>query len=137
MPRMLHPDDVQAGEITRVYQYIAEKVIELGLQLRCEGTYQTKQIYVEGVDKPMGAIQYEGSNNFEEKLPDTVSLRFNRLNIPERWKVYLEEGTAPYKKVLKTVITYKFTSLTAESYNDIDELLKGLGFIIRNVSHLS
>lgn len=124
---MTHPDHLEAGEVTDIYKYISNKLIGLGFELRSEGTYQAKQIFLNGIANPVGAIQYEGSNDFEKKLPFILSLRFNRANVPEQWKVQLEKDDKRYRKILKTVITHKFKSFNEETKSYIDDLCSTLG----------
>lgn len=51
--------------------------------------YSSEQAFQEG--KPYwGAIQYEGSNDYEKKEPSRVSWRFKRANLPEELKQELE-----------------------------------------------
>lgn len=118
----MHPDLLDAGEITSIYRYICKKIHEAGLEMICEGTYQTKQIFWKGNTNAIGALQYEGSNNFEKQLPSIVNLRFNRNNLPEQLKKLLEQDSPPYRRILKTMITHKFTENDEQTLNYIDKL---------------
>lgn len=123
---MMHPNEVNAGEVTEIFNYVSRTLLKVGFEIRSEGTYQTKQIYLNGITRPIGAVQYEGSNDFEKKLPTTVNLRFNRVNIPEQWKVQLENEHAPHRKILKTVITHKFSSFDEDTRKYIYQLCVAL-----------
>jgi len=123
---MIHPNVVEAVEVTELFKYISRTLLKVGFELRSEGTYQTKQVFMDGIEKPIGAIQYEGSKDFEKKPPSVVNLRFNRLNIPESWKEQLENEYPPYRKILKTVITHKFTSFDEETRKYIYEMCVAL-----------
>lgn len=128
---MLHPSEVEAGEVTEIFKYISRTLLKVGFEFTSEGTYQTKQIFLRGVEKPIGAIQYEGSNDFSKKLPTTVSLRFNRSNIPDEWNEQLETEHPPHRKILKTVITHKFSSFDEETRKYIYDLCVGLSSALK------
>ncbi|MDQ0156530.1 hypothetical protein [Robertmurraya andreesenii] len=40
-------DQIDAGEITEIYNYIDRMLTNLQFELRSEGTYQTKQIFLQ------------------------------------------------------------------------------------------
>jgi len=122
----MHPDQIDTGELTEIYKYISYKLVNLGFELRSEGTYQTKQIYLDGTTNPVGAIQYEGSNDFEKKLPTIVNLRFNRKNIPNQWKEWIEKEDRQHRQILKIVVTHKFEKFDNQTKNYIDDLCDSL-----------
>lgn len=74
------------GDISEIFKVIMGISTDLGFFLYSDEAKQTIQIYeskeaFEKKEKYLGAIQYEGSNDFEVKAPHIVSWRFKRLNI--------------------------------------------------------
>lgn len=123
-----HPDQIQAGQITEIYQKLKNELRELGFVLEWHGTSQGLQFNLpDDYDNisakkwdNIGAIQYHGSNNFEEKPPDSVSFRFYRANLPdEKWLKELEAvKDHPYRR----------DKLTGSA---VDEKAIGIQFIFR------
>lgn len=103
-----HPDQVQAGQITEIYKRLKTGLRDLGFVLEWHGTSQSLQFSLPddygtySVKKwdSLGAIQYYGSNDIEEKPPDSVTFRFYRANLPdEMWLKELEAVRVhPYRQ---------------------------------------
>ncbi|MGZ0087182.1 hypothetical protein ACWNXI_16880 [Caldibacillus thermoamylovorans] len=85
--------------LTPVFHFIAAKSTEAGLYL-CDGyAKQIVQLWmkdptVENGKRRIGAIQYEGSNDYTAKEPSMVSWRFERALLPDGLKQELGAMTA-------------------------------------------
>lgn len=104
-----HPDQVQAGQITEIFQKLKTGLRNLGFVLEWRGTSQTLQFilpddygrYSTKKWDNLGAIQYYyDSNELEGKPPNLVSFRFYRANLPdEKWLKELEAVRVhPYRQ---------------------------------------
>lgn len=103
-----HPDQVQAGPITEIYQKLKNELRDLGFVLEWHGTSQGLQFnlpddyetYSAKKWNNLGAIQYYGNNDFGKKPPDSISFRFYRANLPdEKWLKELEAVKVhPYRQ---------------------------------------
>lgn len=82
----------------------------------------------------LGALQYEGSNNFELKEPYIVNLRFKRAHLLQELKEALENITTfrkdkndgPEINLSAESIAFKFKTLNPEVEETIDEIVDAL-----------
>jgi len=121
--------------ITPIFHFIAIKSMEAGLYL-CDGhAKQTVQLLMrdsafENGKKRIGAIQYEGSNDYTEKEPCMVSWRFERALLPDGLKQELEAITAfrrdhnkgPAINPSAQSIAFKFDELTDAAKETIEAI---------------
>ncbi|WJQ06887.1 hypothetical protein QT235_17170 [Geobacillus stearothermophilus] len=121
--------------IAPIFHFIANKSMEAGLHL-CDGhAKQTVQLFMndaasEKGKKRIGAIQYEGSNDYTAKEPCIVSWRFERALLPDGLKQDLEaitafrrdqnEGTAINPNAQS--IAFKFEALTDAAKETIEAI---------------
>jgi len=129
-------------KVTPVFNYIIEQTEQAGLHInhfnnakqslqlfRNKESYEKNELYI-------GAIQYEGSSNFEEKEPHLVSWRFKRANISSELKQELEsitsfrrdKNTGPAVNPKAESIAFKFENLNEqarETMKDIVKILRG------------
>ncbi|HWL23813.1 MAG TPA: hypothetical protein VNR38_08695 [Ureibacillus sp.] len=85
----IHPLAYDFGGISNLFQFVCEETQRAGLYVGWRNTKQTVQIYLreedgESYQNQVGAIQYEGSNDFAKKPPHTVSWRFIIHNMPKK-----------------------------------------------------
>ncbi|AMX85162.1 hypothetical protein GS3922_00400 [Geobacillus subterraneus] len=121
--------------ITPVFHFIAAKSMEAGLYL-CGGyAKQTVQLWlkdptVENGKRRIGAIQYEGSNDYTVKEPSMVSWRFERALLPDGLKQELEATSAfrrdrndgPPVNPSAQSIAFKFETLTDAAKETIERI---------------
>ena len=123
--------------ITPLFQFIAERSEEAGLEVMDGGYEQTVQLFIKNpvTDvKRIGAIQYEGSNDFGKKEPDIVSWRFERNLIPVALKNDLEmittfrkdKNNGPSVNPEAQSIVFKFQELTEETRSAVDTIVSVL-----------
>ncbi|PAK46836.1 hypothetical protein [Priestia megaterium] len=133
--RAKHPLHYHFGEVTELFHYIYEVCETAGIYIDWSGTAQTVQLYrskesfLSG-ERYIGAIQYEGSNQFQKRWPSTVSLRFRRANLSFILKYCLEQiedyrkdtNKEPFINPNAESIAFKFTSLTDETKQVISKI---------------
>jgi hypothetical protein len=137
------PDLLEAGEVTKIYRHVRERFNQLNFLCVWENTQQTRQIYFNDeafkrlFNKPLAqrrifaAIQYEGtgSTSFEKQLPDVLNLRFYRSNLPVLWGKSLELER-PYRTILPTVVTHKFTIFNEATKTALNQLFHELAILV-------
>ncbi|WP_233204975.1 hypothetical protein [Geobacillus sp. WSUCF-018B] len=118
-----------------LFHFIASKSMEAGLHV-CDGRgKQTVQLFMndaasEKGKKRIGAIQYEGSNDYAMKEPYIVSWRFERALLPDGLKRDLEAITAfrrdrnvgPSINPNAQSIAFKFEALTDGAKETIEAI---------------
>lgn len=94
-----HPDQVQAGPITGIYQKLKNDLRNIGFVLEWRGTAPALQFNMPDDCNAtsskkwdnLGAIQYQGDDDAEEKPPGLLVIKFYRANLPnEKWLKELE-----------------------------------------------
>lgn len=94
-----HPDQVQAGPVTGIYQKLKNGLRDLGFVLEWRGTSPALQFTMPDDCNStsskkwddIGAIQYYGSDDAAEKPPGLLGIKFYRANLPnEKWLKELE-----------------------------------------------
>ncbi|MCX8046569.1 MAG: hypothetical protein N3A70_06795 [Anoxybacillus gonensis] len=121
--------------ITPLFNFIVKKSTEAGLHVHCENTKQTLQLFmsdafVKGGRKRVGAVQYEGCNNYAIKEPHIVSWRFYRALLPSELKEDLEKitsfrrdkNTGPRVNPQAQSIVFKFEALTDDAKEAIEQI---------------
>jgi len=132
---MKTPLDNYRFEVTPIFDYIKGQV-EIVVYLHYNQAKETMQLFLSEEsfnqgDRYIGAIQYEGSNNYEEREPHLVSLRFKRSNLPEVLKNRLEEiteyrrdkNTGPAINPEAESIAFKFEVLNNEVKDTIEKII--------------
>lgn len=132
---MSNPVNYDFGPISKVYALILKQSRESDLYVHWTGTWQTMQLYLNeesfnNKEKYIGAIQYEGSNNYKEKLPHIVSWRFKRVNLNAVLRDALEEITEfrmdknkkPYINPSSESIAFKFTNFGSKEKLAIEKI---------------
>lgn len=125
--------------VTPIFNFVKEQVERVGGYIHHDNGKETLQIYLskksfdEG-DRYIGAIQYEGSNDYNKKEPHLVSWRFKRENLPCDLKQELEVIT-PFRKDKNTgtainlqaeSIAFKFEDLNENAKKAIQEIAEVL-----------
>ncbi len=111
----------EAEEAVFLYYDTAKETLQF---FRSEESYKTGERYI-------GAIQYEGSNDYSKREPHIVSLRFKRTNLPIELKQQLEEimefrrdkNTGPAINPNAESIAFKFEQLSAEARQTINNIM--------------
>jgi hypothetical protein len=94
-----HPDQVQAGPITGIYQKLKTDLRNIGFVLEWRGTAPALQFNLPDDFETLspkkwdslGAIQYYGSDDSGEEPPELIGIKFYRPNLPgEEWLRELE-----------------------------------------------
>ncbi len=94
-----HPDQVQAGPITGIYQKLKNGLRDLGFILEWRGTSPALQFnmpddcHTTSAKKwdNLGAVHYYSSDDAEDKPPGLLGVKFYRANLPsEKWLKELE-----------------------------------------------
>ncbi|MBM7704407.1 hypothetical protein [Metabacillus iocasae] len=132
-----HPYHYQFGEVTDLFHAICNETQQAGMYIDWKNTKQTVQIFLHEDDarrnvNQIGAIQYEGSNDFGRKAPTTVSWRFNLAQLPSGLKRDLEaiggqSSLASYLEITTNYVTFKFKEETLETH----EAIKKIGRMLR------
>ncbi|TYR80559.1 hypothetical protein FZC66_09285 [Priestia megaterium] len=133
--KMKHPLQHHFGEVTEIFHYIYEVCERSGIYIDWSGTTQTVQLYKSKEsylcgEKYIGAIQYEGSNQFQKRIPSLVSLHFRRANLSYIFRYLLENikefrkdtNKEPFINPDAESISFKFTSLSEEAVNVINKI---------------
>ncbi len=138
------PTDLDFGNISLVFRNICDRMKNIGLYVHCQTnadgsvkTWQTVQFYSGKSlsDKPLGAVQYEGSNDYAKKRPHIVNWRFYRNNLPTEWKSKLEQidneyrmdtNDGPRMNPEAQSIAFKFTVADERSDRFIDAIIDQL-----------
>ncbi|MGZ0087169.1 hypothetical protein ACWNXI_16805 [Caldibacillus thermoamylovorans] len=121
--------------VSPIFHLLASKSMEAGLHV-CDGhAKQTVQLFMndaasEKGKKRIGAIQYEGSNDYAMKKPYIVSWRFERALLPDGLKQDLEAITAfrrdrnagPSINPNAQSIAFKFEALTDAAKETIEAI---------------
>ena len=92
---MNFPIESYSFQITPIFRHIQLSVEVAGAYLHQGDTKETLQFYSSETafrqgEPYFGAIQYEGSNDYDKKEPSLVSWRFKRANLPGELKQELE-----------------------------------------------
>lgn len=125
--------------VTPIFNYIKEQAEQGGLHLHSDNSKQTVQLFLnkesfQNNEKYIGAIQYEGSNDFVKKEPHLVSWRFKRSNISNELRRDLEKITSlrrdknmgPGVNPSAESISFKFESLNETTKETIANIMKVL-----------
>jgi hypothetical protein len=139
----INPLNDDFGCLTRVFKMIHNQAVTAGLYIHWNGTSQTLQLFhneasYNNKEKYIGAIQYEGSNDFTKKAPTTVSWRFKRGNIQTYLREALEEITdyrqdkniGPNVDPSAESISFKFSSFNDE----VEETILKVGKTIESIN---
>ncbi|WP_102345907.1 hypothetical protein [Bacillus sp. Marseille-P3661] len=132
---MKNPLELNFGLVSEVFKYIHEQALSSGLYVHLTGNYQTLQLFrdqraFDGGEKYIGAIQFEGSNNFDVKPPSIVSLRFKRSNLSKNLLEELEsitdyrkdKNSGPNINTSAESIAFKFESLDYKAKETIGRI---------------
>lgn len=132
----IHPLAYNFGEISNLFQFVCEETQRAGLYVGWRNTKQTVQIYLRKEDgeiyqNQVGAIQYEGSNDFAKKPPHTVSWRFIIHNMPKKLIRDLSTILSDEKAYMlfneqEDHIVFKFKQDTAEARMKIKKINQAL-----------
>ncbi|RNB92523.1 hypothetical protein EDM56_02175 [Brevibacillus fluminis] len=114
---MEHPRVLDFGKVSVIFKEICNEIENNGFHIECQmgdngkiKTWQTVQVYMKEEDHfriygqlnhkrlAIGAVQYEGSNDYSVKPPHTVNWRFYRDNLPDKWKERLEQIDNDFRK---------------------------------------
>ncbi|MCL7749210.1 hypothetical protein [Halalkalibacter alkaliphilus] len=127
-----HPLSYDFGEVSALFKFIYRETERAGFHIGWKNTKQTVQFYLrkedgESYDNQIGAIQYEGSNDFSKKAPTTVSWRFIIKNMPDTLirdlsSVLSEEQAFLLVNKSKDVIAFRFQDLEARTKGSITEI---------------
>jgi len=128
---LIHPLKYEFGEISELFHFIFRETKNAGFWIGWRKTKQTLQIYFTDKDEEsgrnqVGAIQYEGSNDFHKKAPDTISWRFNKKNLPKSLlsNIFMIHSKEIYEN--DDYIIYKYKSDTANARTEIKAISKAL-----------
>ena len=124
-------------KVTPIFNYIQEQAELAGLYIHYEKAKETVQLFLnrqtfEKGEKYIGAIQYEGSNDYANKEPHLVSWRFKRSNLLPELKTDLEEITnfrkdkniGPVINPEAESIAFKFEHLDKEVEKIVNRIVK-------------
>ena len=127
-------------KVTPVFDYIQEQAEQAGLFIihnhdakRSLQLFMNKKSF-ENRDYYIGAIQYEGSKDYEKKEPNLVSWRFKRSNIPNELRQKLElitsfrrdKNDGPAVNPESESIAFKFSGLNEEAKKTMSEIVNTL-----------
>ncbi|WP_456276553.1 hypothetical protein [Bacillus sp. AK128] len=120
--------------ITPIFRYIQDRSLEAGLFLRYDEAKETIQLFLkeENEVKRIGAIQYEGSNDYENREPHIVGWRFERDLLLHELKQDLEritsyrrdKNTGPAVNPEAQSIAFKFEELDESMKEAVDRIVK-------------
>lgn len=126
-------------KVTPIFDYIKEQAEQAGLHIHYDNGKETYQLFLnkesyKNKEKYIGAIQYEGSNNYKNREPHLVNWRFKRSNISNELKQELESITSyrrdknigPEINPYAESISFKFEFLNEASKETIEEIIKVL-----------
>lgn len=131
--------------VTSVFSYIRKQCEEVGLYVHYEESKETLQLFLNQYsyssgEKYIGAIQYEGSNDYQVREPHIVSFRFKRINLPIELRGNLESlssfrrdknsGSAMNPK--DESIAFKFEELNEESKEAISLIISTINKYLNN-----
>lgn len=114
-------------KVTPLFDHIKKQAQQSGVYLYYNNSKETLQLFKSEEsfncgDKYIGAIQYEGSNDYAKREPHLVSFRFKRANLPHELKQALE-GITSFRRDKNSgasvnldaeSIAFKFQSLAEE-----------------------
>lgn len=131
---MAHPLTYDFGEVSNLFKFIYDCTKRSGVYVGWKDTKQTIQLYFNEEDgkigkNQIGAIKYEGSNDFSKSPPHSVSLRFITQNIPKKLirDLYIILGEKAIINVEKEeAIIFKFNQDTPENRVKIKKILRVL-----------
>lgn len=131
---MAHPLTYDFGEVSNLFKFIYEGTKRAGMYVGWKDTKQTVQLYFNEEDgekskNQIGAIKYEGSNDFTKRIPHSVSLRFITQNIPKKlirdlYSILGEKDIINVEK--EDAIIFKFNQDTPENRVKIKKILQVL-----------
>lgn len=132
---MKTPLDKYHFEVSPIFHYIKEQA-EGAVFFHYDNAKETLQFYrnegsYKNGERYIGAIQYEGSNNYIKREPHLVSFRFKRANLPNELKLQLEEikefrrdkNTGPAINLKAESIAFKFEELSEEARQTIKNII--------------
>jgi uncharacterized coiled-coil DUF342 family protein len=124
----------QVFNVTHIFRYLQDRSLEAGLFLHYDDAKETIQLFLKEDNdvKRIGAIQYEGSNDYEVKEPHIVSWRFERETLINELKEDLEQitsyrrdkNTGPAVNPEAQSIAFKLEELNDEAKITIDHIVK-------------
>jgi hypothetical protein len=132
---MNSPLERYAFQITPLFEYIQSQAKAAGLWIHWEKAKEALQLFENEESfrqkkRYFGAMQYEGSKDFAQKEPHTVSFRFKRSNLPAALRTDLEKITTfrrdknqgPPLNPLSESIAFKFQQLGEQEKATIEEI---------------
>ncbi|GAE27773.1 hypothetical protein JCM9140_3932 [Halalkalibacter wakoensis JCM 9140] len=127
-----HPYHYDFGEVTTLFKFICRSMERAGFHIGWRNTKQTVQIYLrkedgEKFENQIGAIQYEGSNDFDKKAPSTITLRFIIKNMPDMLVQELSSLLPKQQADLllnrqKDIVSFRFYQLDAETKQKMNRI---------------
>lgn len=126
-------------KVTPIFDYIKEQAEQAGLHIHYDNGKETLQLFLnkesyKNKERYIGAIQYEGSNDYNNREPHLVSWRFKRSNISNELKQELESITSfrrdknigPGVNPSTESISFKFEFLNEAAKETIEKIVKVL-----------
>lgn len=126
-------------KVTPIFDYIKVQTEQAGLYIHYGKSKETLQFFLSKEsfiknEKYIGAIQYEGSNDYAKKEPHLVSWRFKRANISNELKQDLEsilsfrrdKNIGPKVNSSTESISFKFEYWTESIKETIEEIGKSI-----------